>query len=220
MGDSIAGVHPAPRIGCKYSPSGGRRFHPKPHSMDIDYATCRDALSGADSSIHPSECHGLMCGLLCAAERFPEERWLREVLGDAKSPAAVVAACANTLKAAREVTERQLAANQFEFVPLLPDDQEPLPVRGEALAGWCRGFLYGLALGGMDDAAAGSTEIQEVLGDLSEFTRLDIAGAGPGPEDSESDYAEIVEYLRAGVMLVHSELRFRFEQPGADETLH
>lgn len=188
--------------------------------MNIDYAACRDALSGAESSIHPSECHGLMCGLLCASERFPEEQWLKEVLGDAKSPAPVVAACANTLKVAREETERQLTANRFEFVPLLPDDEEPLPVRGAALAGWCRGFLYGLALGGMDDAAADSTEVQEVLGDISEFTRLDVAGVDLQSDSSEADYAEIVEYIRAGVMLVHTELQFRFERTGADETLH
>jgi hypothetical protein len=188
--------------------------------MNIDYAACRDALSGAESSIHPSECHGLMCGLLCASERFPEERWLKEVLGDAKSPAPVVAACVNTLKAVREETERQLTANRFEFVLLLPDDEEPLPVRGDALAGWCRGFLYGLALGGMDDAAADSTEVQEVLGDVSECTRLDVAGVDLQSDSSEADYAEIVEYIRAGVMLVHTELQFRFERAGADETLH
>lgn len=220
MGDSISRARRVDGAKCKKPPSGRRNFDSKPVFMNIDYATCRDALSGADSSIHPSECHGLMCGLLCASEQFPEEQWLKEVLGDAKSSASVVAACANTLKASREETERQLTAKQFEFAPLLPDDEEPLPVRGEALAGWCRGFLYGLALGGMDDSAAGSTEIQEVLGDLSEFTRLDVAGIDPGPEASESDFAEIVEYLRAGVMLVHSELRFRFDKPGADETLH
>lgn len=188
--------------------------------MTTDYAACRDALSGADTEVHPSECHGLMCGLLCAAEQFPEEQWLKEVLGEAKSAAALVTACAKTLKATREETERQLLANEFEFVPLLPDDEEPLQARGEALAGWCRGFLYGLALGGMDDGAARSTEVQEVLGDFTDFTRLEVDGPDIDPDASESDYAEIVEYLRAGVMLVHSELRFRFERPAADETLH
>ena len=102
----------------------------------------------------------------------------------------------------------------------MPGDQESLPIRGEALAGWCRGFLYGLALGGMDDAEARSAEVQEVLFDVADFTRLDVSSGDSESDASESDYAEIVEYLRAGVMLVHSELRSRFEKPAADETLH
>ncbi|MDX1513265.1 MAG: UPF0149 family protein [Gammaproteobacteria bacterium] len=188
--------------------------------MTMDYAVCREALSDADSSVHPSECHGLMCGLLCASERFPEDRWLKEVFADASSAAPVVESCANTLRAARRETERQLAGDGFEFRPMLPADNEPLRTRGEALAGWCRGFLYGLALGGMGEAAAGSAEVREVLNDLSEFTRLDVSGLQTGSEALESDYAEIVEYLRAGVMLVHTELRSRFEGPGADDALH
>lgn len=188
--------------------------------MTIDYAACHQALASVDSDFDASECHGVLCGLLCAVENFPEERWLKEMLAASVAGASAIRNCAQTLKAAHRETQRQLSANQYEFAPMLPGDEAPLPVRGEALASWCRGFLYGLALGGVDDSITRSSEVREVLGDFSEFTRIEATEAEAESNSMETDYAEIVEYVRVGVMLVHSELQTRFGRPPADETLH
>lgn len=188
--------------------------------MNVDYATCRDALEHADAELDASECHGVLCGLLCASERFPEERWLAEVLTSSTTDDPASARSTRTLRNARAETERQLEGQQYEFEPMLPDDEEPLPVRGRALAHWCRGFLYGLALGGLDQSATTSEEVREVLGDFSEFTRLDVAEAEDESDALESDYAELVEYVRVGVMLVHTEMRARMDKPSRDDRLH
>ena len=188
--------------------------------MTMDYATYRDALVHASSDLGASECHGVLCGLLCAAERFSEARWIEEVFASSDSAGSVTEHCASTLRAARQETQRQLDGAECEFALLLPDDRAPLPERGEALANWCRGFLYGLALGGLEEPMSSSEEVREVLGDLSEFTRMDVTEIEAENDAMESDYAEIVEYVRVGVMLVYMELRARFEAPSANDRLH
>jgi yecA family protein len=188
--------------------------------MTMDYATYREALAHARSDLDASECHGVLCGLLCAAERFSEARWIEEVFASSDVAGPAAEDCASTLRAARQETQRQLDGKGYEFAPLLPDDDAPLPERGEALAHWCHGFLYGLALGGLEEPVSSSEEVREVLGDLSEFSRLDVTGTEAETNAMEADYAEIVEYVRVGVMLVHMELRARFEQPSAEDRLH
>ena len=188
--------------------------------MTVDYATCRDALERVHSNFDACESHGVLCGLLCSAKPFPEKRWLSEIIEPGKSEPEESVRCAKTLRSARLETARQLESQQFEFTPMLPDDETPLALRGRALARWCRGFLYGLALGGLDDSVAVSDEVREVLADLSEFTRLDVPDSTTESNASEGDYAELVEYVRVGVMLLHTELRAPLKDPPANEKLH
>lgn len=188
--------------------------------MNVDYDACRNALRRADADLGASECHGVLCGLLCAAKEFPEDRWLEETLSGGTTGDSVSAQCTSLLRSARRETERQLTSRDYEFEPMLPDDEAPLSQRGRALAQWCRGFLYGLALGGLDETSTTSEEVREVLGDLSEFTRLEVSESERETMDMETDYTELVEYVRVGVMLVHTEMRSRLEKPSAEPRLH
>ncbi len=188
--------------------------------MTVDYVACREALERAHAAIDASECHGVLCGLLCANRRFPEERWLNEVFEPGESAGPESALCTKMLRSTRLETERQLEGQQFEFEPMLPDDEAPLVKRGEALARWCRGFLYGLAVGGLDESVSTSEDVREVLTDLSEFTRLDVSDLEEESNALESDYAELVEYVRVGVMLIHTELKGREDKPSEGNQLH
>lgn len=188
--------------------------------MTVDYVACREALERAHATLDASECHGVLCGLLCATSQFSEERWLSEILAPGESGGPEAARCAKMLRSTRRETERQLEGHQFEFEPMLPDDGEPLTQRGKALVRWCRGFLYGLAVGGTDDSVATSEDMREVLKDLSEFTQLEVSDLEEGSNALESDYAELVEYVRVGVMLIHTELKARHEAPRGGEQLH
>lgn len=188
--------------------------------MTVDYLVCRDALERAHAALDPSECHGVLCGLLCAAKQFSEERWLDEILRPGETDASEFADCKKILRRSRRDTERQLEGQQFDFEPMLPDERVSLMQRGEALAHWCRGFLYGLAVGGLDDSKTSSEDVREVLKDLSEFTQLDVSDLETGTNALERDYAELVEYVRVGVMLIHTALRGRDEAPSDGEKLH
>ena len=188
--------------------------------MTVDYVACRDALERAHAALDPSECHGVLCGLLCAARQFPEKRWLNEVLQPGEADTTEAAHCKKILRSSRRETERQLEGQQFEFEPMLPHEEVPLTQRGEALALWCRGFLYGLAVGGLEISKTASENVREILEDLSEFTQLDLSDLEAGTNALERDYAELVEYVRVGVMLIHTALRERDETPSDGEPLH
>ena len=89
----------------------------------------------------------------------------------------------------------------------------PLHERSDALSDWCTGFLFGLGLAGKDVTEVLSDDAREVVADLTEFTRLDTEEESG--EGAEKAFAEIVEYLRVGVLLIYEELaRARATAPG------
>jgi len=170
--------------------------------MTPTYEECRAALGAAGARIGAAECHGLLSGMLCAPGDFEPRRLLAEVLGGADRDAEA-GACGRLLAALGEDVLRRFHSPDCDFVVLLPDDTQPLEVRAQALAAWCAGFLYGFGVGGVERERALSADTREILADLAGMTRID-ADCTPG-EENESGYAELVEYLRVGVLLVHAE---------------
>jgi uncharacterized protein YgfB (UPF0149 family) len=59
-------------------------------------------------------------------------------------------------------------------------------------------------------------EVDEILKDMIEFTKLDTHIEDEDAEETENDLVEIQEYLRAAVMLIRSELNPAVEK----STLH
>lgn len=120
------------------------------------------------------------------------------------------------MKALREITLEALFDSEMGFHPLLPGDKAPLQERVVALGRWCSGFVYGLASQEAFDLEGLSDEVQEIIRDLTELGRVGLGEAEAGSESAESDYAELVEYLRVGVQLIFLELRpARSEPPRA-----
>lgn len=165
----------------------------------IDYQTLRFALSDAGAVEDPSEVHGTLCGVLCVDESAPAES-----LVEAESAPGM----RQTLGTLRETTLEGLFDPGMGFEPLLPDDSRAtLSGRVEALARWCAGFVYGIASRGEFDYGALSDEVREVVRDLTELSKAGLTEEDAGEEQGESDYAELVEYVRVGVQLVFLELR-------------
>ena len=69
---------------------------------------------------------------------------------------------------------------------------------------WCQGFLSGVGLGSASVSSMPAAA-EEVLQDMAEMARVSEEPQGD-PEEEERAYAEIVEYLRAGVWLLVDEL--------------
>ena len=96
----------------------------------------------------------------------------------------------------------------MSFQPLLPADDEPLEERTAALAAWCQGFNYGLALAvrfGDADEAVRHEAIAEIVRDFAEMSQLGYQ-EDEGDRDAEADWAELVEYVRVSVQLVFEEM--------------
>ena len=76
-----------------------------------------------------------------------------------------------------------------------------------ALGEWCQGFLSGLTLGGISDFDKLGTDAREVVEDLVEIARAGTSYHLEGSEEDEQAYAELMEYLRVGVLLINEELQ-------------
>lgn len=125
------------------------------------------------------------------------------------------------------------------FAPLLPDDDEQLEQRLLALKEWVSGYLAGFADGlghrrrdeeerDAEDAADATSansrmgtegspgkgaegESTEILSDFVAIAELDPSDDEAAVDEAEADYAELVEYLRAGVLIMRDEWRMDFE---------
>ncbi|CAA0116007.1 Uncharacterised protein [Halioglobus japonicus] len=153
---------------------------------------------GAESS--PSQLHGCLSGLLSAGASQEPEYGL-----DALTQALnldVYGELASRLMQLYEVTAASLQDEEFSFHPLLPDDDEEIALRAEALAVWCEGFLAGFAyrLAGEDTSGRSlSDEVGEVLRDIAAMAQAE-AGQDEADDDAENNYCELVEYLRVAVV--------------------
>jgi uncharacterized protein YgfB (UPF0149 family) len=104
----------------------------------------------------------------------------------------------------------------MSFQPLLPAEEASLEQRTEALAAWCQGFNYGLALAvriADADAALKGEPVAEIVHDFAELAQLgyaedEIEGEG------EVAWAELLEYVRVSVQLVFEELAAFRQQTG------
>jgi uncharacterized protein YgfB (UPF0149 family) len=165
------------------------------------------ALAAAGSALQAAEAHGCLCGGACVRRDYRLAEWLDEIFPDGGAGADDV------LQTLRANTLAALVGAQMEFQPLLPDDEQPLEVRVEALGAWCHGFLYGFGAGGTAGQALLPDDVAEVLGDLAQFSRAGAVGS-ESPEVEEDAYIELVEFVRAAVQLVYDELAaLRASQP-------
>ena len=84
---------------------------------------------------------------------------------------------------------------------LLPDESEDFGLRLLGLAGWCQGFLYGIGVTGVGGDDRLDAEARECLSDLLEISKL--RHDEESSEESELQFAEIVEHVRMSALLLH-----------------
>lgn len=185
-----------------------------PDINDVD-----DALERLERDSGAAECHGAMAGLLCAAGKMERAQWLKRLFPSVESGDLLAREAIDTLARLYDETARQLDDAVLDFQLLLPDDEEPLDERIEALAEWCQGFLLGMSEGGVKELAALPADSGEVMRDLVEIARAgsyDLAGG----EEDEVAYNELLEYVRTGVLLINEELNPTQAPPRDNATLH
>jgi uncharacterized protein YgfB (UPF0149 family) len=168
-----------------------------------------EQLDRVGAAASPSEVHGVIVGMLGAAGCI-DEAGLLEVLD--LPPGADPAASEPWLDELVAETRERLADPLFRFALVVPSDDRPLTERSASLGEWCSGLLSGVALVGMQDLAQLSPEIQEYLRDVSEIARASDYRVTEGAEEDEAAFAELVEYLRTGAMLMFESLGSRADR--------
>jgi len=169
--------------------------------LHVTFPEIARVLAGAGSAVPAAESHGCLCGALCTTADYSLDRWLEEIVPGAPG---ADEADTRTLQLLFADTLRALRGDEMEFEPLLPDDDSVLAERTAAISEWCHGFLYGFGTG-RGSAAELSTDVDEILRDFAEIGRAGLDD-DQSDETEEEAYAEVVEYVRVGVQLIHDEL--------------
>lgn len=156
--------------------------------------------------LDPAELHGLLCSLLCVDADLDRDRWLeyaREALADGGEWSESVA---DLLAKLLEFGAAQMNAPDWPVTPLLPDDDAPLRQRVDALSHWCHGLLYGLGMGEVERRGVLSKESWEFLDDVTDIAQVGFDTDEAGETD-ETAYAEVVEYLRVGLLMIQQDIQ-------------
>lgn len=160
------------------------------------YAAFAALLESSGYTVPPAELHGLLVGRSCAGLGFEPEGWLedaRELLGS-ELPEPIRQA----LLGLQEMVKGELSGDELSLVLLLPDDETPLAERAGALGQWCQGFLSGFGMAPL--AADLPADAMEVLHDLAAIAQ--VQSALEESEVGESDYMEVMEYVRLAPLLL------------------
>jgi uncharacterized protein YgfB (UPF0149 family) len=178
--------------------------------IEVDYEVLAELLDLSNAPLPLAELHGGLCGVICSSGREAASRWLDSLLDDCAGDPETLSRLAKELDELRSETWQALTGLSMEFVPLLPDDDDSIDDRAEALGLWCHGFLSGLVVGGIDLRAGTeilSTQLVEVVQDFAEISQ---AGADAeeieDPDLGDNSLVELVEFVRVGTQFAFEEL--------------
>lgn len=177
-------------------------------SISKNFSEFEGILQRLGTAVGASECHGFICAQLCTSAE-PESRSWRECLGaEGEELEAVLTRMGNTVS-------KELESPDFSFELMLPSDEATLALRADALAQWCRGFLFGLGNGGLTEAGL-SGDCRELVEDMERISRA----RAELEQGEEFALMELIEFVRVGVMTVYQELRpMRISTPD-QQSLH
>jgi uncharacterized protein len=180
-----------------------------------DIPQLEDLLFNVDAALGATESHGALCGMLCAQGATDASQWMLYVLGEHEETSQALQQTGKKLLQIHQTSVEQMNDSSAEFELMLPDDDEPLEMRIEALGTWCQGFVYGLAVGGIKEDTELPEDSKELIKDILEISRAGYvadneAELSADEEDSEDDevaFMEVSEYVRMGVLLIYEELQ-------------
>ncbi|MEZ5507334.1 MAG: UPF0149 family protein [Gammaproteobacteria bacterium] len=185
----------------------------------LDYYELEAELGKIQALASPSEAHGILCGQLSGGMKIDGLSWLKLFLpnlGVKREPAEDAREWFFEL---RSMTLSELADDQFNFMPILPDDEDPLETRLAALAEWCSGFLAGFGTTGERKKDDFSEDCLMALRDLQQISQVDTDVEEE--EMGEHAYFEVLEYVRMAALMLFTEFgleRDRLIPP--DATIH
>lgn len=173
-------------------------------------------LFDVDAAFGAIESHGALCGMLCAQGSTDVSQWMLQVLGEHEDSSLALQQAGKKLLQVHQMTVEQMNDGDIEFELMLPDEDEPLEARVEALGIWCQGFVYGLAVGGIKENTELPEDSKEIIKDIVEISRAgyvvdeeaEIAvSEEEADEEDEIAFMEVSEYVRMGILLIYEELQ-------------
>lgn len=160
-----------------------------------------------------SECHGILCALVCT-NGFVREQDIRDHLL-AQDVVIHEDKCLQYLFSLAEDIAATIRQDDYDLQLLLADD-DSMSDRCRSLVEWCQGFMSGLGLSGVTEEQL-SSECRELISDFYNIANLDIDSKFDDDDYDDNDAAltELVEYVRIGVLFIFEDLQSNSFSPPA-----
>lgn len=192
----------------------------------FDYHEICDQLVEQGLQTSPSEIHGCLCGALGAGAPGQPEVGLAALARELDLN--LHGELAERAMQLYQVSAAALEDEEFDFHPLLPEDDTDIAERVAALGSWCRGFLAGFAhVAGNKGRppAAAPEDTDEILKDFAAIAQAGLDEEAEGDEEEmEASFAELVEYLRFAALNVYMDRRAEERggnySPGQGQPIH
>ncbi len=195
----------------------------------MDFQEVNEALAPYAELESPAFIQGMLIGLICGDNDIQEAVWIKKLVEEAQIKS-VKESFLRALDGMFQETNKGLNGSGFELEFCIPDDNESLIFRAAMLGQLCEGILYGLGLiGALNDSENKIPQnVRELVDDLGQISRIDVAGMDAekgATEQEESDFMELVEFVKVGVLTINEELNPTQAAPVMDdmpenETLH
>ncbi|MDI5837985.1 MULTISPECIES: UPF0149 family protein [Shewanella] len=171
-----------------------------PPSLRID--SLKIALDAAEIGQHPVEVHGALVGLICGGVDQTGDLWIKPLFDLMNDGQPLPAPLHQLVSELFQDSVARLGDFEFGFMPLLPEEEEPLSQRVEALSLWTQSFLTGIAII-QPKLNKASAEVREVIKDLAEIAQVEFDVTED--EESETAYIELLEFVRIAAIMCYSE---------------
>jgi uncharacterized protein YgfB (UPF0149 family) len=148
-----------------------------------------------------AELQGALCGLLCLNAEASRTAWYKNLYEDFNPDEDE----ALDLAALFDDTIQALNSLDFDLQLELPEDDAPIASRVLAMVNWCHGLIFGLGTSGLTDETELSDDCKEYISDVISISQIDIDETDDS--DTDTNFEELVEYLRMGLFLLYGELQ-------------
>ncbi|RJG42052.1 UPF0149 family protein [Motilimonas pumila] len=168
---------------------------------EFDHVT--RVLEGAELTVGAAEVHGVLAGIVCAGVKLDGQSWqgpFNDLVNEGFGLPSEAKIVCNDLY---QLICQQLSDGNMAFSLLLPDDDQPLDERAEAMSQWAQSFLVGFGM--LQQKLNQAPEnIQELITDIRDISQVSL-DFDIEDEESEMAFTEVIEYLRVGAMLCFNE---------------
>ena len=186
-------------------------------NSSLDFASLQAIISTEHSTIHGAELHGVLTGLVCAGYTFENDDYLSIINDLFNNGERLPSKLRMTVKLLFGQVWQKILDDSYSFTLLLPDDDDSLLERANALGAWVQGFNLGFGLQQKNTVAL-SDDVKEVLQDFSEIANL--SDEIDEDETTEQAYFEISEYVRISALLCFTELGSPPDTENVQKTVH
>ncbi|MCK6264745.1 YecA family protein [Vibrio sp. ZSDE26] len=185
-----------------------------------NYLSSATELQTAALAVSPSELHGLLTGMLSGGLDLNDKSWQPIIFDYTNDGMGWPATALQVAETIFEATSKELTSTDLVLSMLLPDQEASATIfdLADGVTDWINHFISGLGLVGAKLNKA-SADTKEALADLEEMARLGI--------DEDDDIEEqallleqVIEHVKACVLIIHTEFGVKVEKNAKKPTLH